>query len=62
VSTISLGVQLSPLEDSFETKIKEIKLHKQEDFFLKRVSDEKFIAEESCNVTKVVLIIHCLGS
>jgi len=55
-------VQLSPLEDSFETKIKEIKLHKQEDFFLKRVSDEKFIAEESCNVTKVVLIIHCLGS
>ena len=62
MSTISLGVQLSPLEDSFETKIKEIKLHKQEDFFLKRVSDEKFIAEESCNVTKVVLIIHCLGS
>lgn len=62
MNTVSLGVQLSPLEDSFETKIKEIKLHKQEDFFLKRVSDEKFIAEESCIVTKVVLIIHCLGS
>jgi hypothetical protein len=55
-------VQYSPLEDHFETKIKEVKLHKQEGFILMRVPEENFIAEESCIVNKVVLIIHFLGS